>query len=53
MTPALRSQFCQWLSERLKDALAFHEYPNTLENAMSLALRLDRHIRERNKAPSV
>ena len=50
--PALRSQFCQGLSERLKDALAFHEYPDTLENAMSLAVWLDRCIRERYKAPS-
>ena len=44
---ALRSQFCHGLSERLKDAFAFHERPVSLESAMSLAVRIDRRLIER------
>ena len=46
---ALRSQFCHGLSERLKDAFAFHERPVSLESAMSLAVRIDRRLRERKE----
>ena len=44
---ALRSQFCQGLSEKLKDALAVYEVPGSLEAAMSLSIRIDRRLRER------
>ena len=46
---ALRSQFCHGLSEKLKDAFAFHERPTSLDSAMSLAVRLDRRLRERKE----
>ncbi|CAJ0949644.1 unnamed protein product [Ranitomeya imitator] len=44
---ALRSQFCQGLTEILKDALAVYETPESLEAAMSLAIWVDRRLRNR------
>ncbi|CAJ0961395.1 unnamed protein product [Ranitomeya imitator] len=45
--PALRSQFYQGLSDKIKDAFALQETATTLEAAMSLAIRVDRRLRQR------
>ncbi|XP_069593704.1 uncharacterized protein [Ranitomeya imitator] len=44
---ALRGLFRRGLSERLQDALALHPPPNTLEDAMTQAVRMDRRLRAR------
>lgn len=46
---ALRSQFRMGLSDAIKDALVNFSYPASLEEAMSLAIRIDRRQRERRR----
>lgn len=47
--PALRSQFKVGLSDHLKDLLVSYPSPDTLDSTMTLAIRLDRRFRERQR----
>lgn len=44
---ALRSQFRIGLADTIKDVLVNHPTPQTLDQAMNLAIRIDRRLRER------
>lgn len=46
---ALRFQFRAGLSDRLKDLLVAYPTPNSLEESMTLAIRVDRRLRDRQR----
>lgn len=47
--PALKGAFLHALCEKLKDELASRDEPDTLDDLIALAIRIDNRLRERNR----